>query len=331
MEKNKIWEEVAASLNQEAFDEGIATQGDPDSAQIRETDFLLKKDKKLIDSLLKADTSSAWRKLKFKKSNPASFIMKTVACAAGIILLVASGYLLKAQLDNTPVAKESYIVFSVPNAEMGNVVLADGTRVFLNSASELKYAAGSENSREVFLKGEAYFEVKSDKKNPFLVHLDDFTIKATGTQFNARSYPLSNPEATLIEGEITILNKRGSEVTKVKPNETIVFDQSTRKIIVNSVNSHCKTEWRSGKIYLKNKTIEEIASTLERWYDVRFEFENESIKKVRLTGTILKNKPIEQILEILKISEPLDFEYQYENQLLTTVKIHYKENQRLQN
>jgi ferric-dicitrate binding protein FerR (iron transport regulator) len=95
---------------------------------------------------------------------------------------------------------------------------------------------------------------------------------------------------------------------------------------VNSVNSHCKTEWRSGKIYLKNKTIEEIASTLERWYDVRFEFETESIKQVRLTGTILKNKPIEQILEILKISEPLDFEYQYENQLLSTVKIHYKKN-----
>jgi len=68
MGKNKIWEEVAASLNQEAFDEEIAARGDPDRSQIRSIDFLLKKDRKLIDFLLKADTSSAGRKSKFKKS-----------------------------------------------------------------------------------------------------------------------------------------------------------------------------------------------------------------------------------------------------------------------
>ncbi|MGE4586950.1 MAG: FecR family protein [Mangrovibacterium sp.] len=321
MEKNKIWKEVAASLNQEAFDEEIAAQGGQDSAQIREIDFLLKKDRKLIDLLLKKDTAKAWAKLKSKKTNQGSFIKKMLACAAGAILLVASGYLLKAQLDNTPPAKESCIVFSVPNAEMGNVVLADGTRVFLNSASELKYAAGSENSREVFLKGEAYFEVKPDRKNPFLVHLNNFTIKVTGTQFNVRSYPDSNTEATLIEGEISILNQRGSELTKVKPNESIVFDQSTKKLILSCVNTSSKTEWRNGKIYLKNKTMEEIATSLERWYDVKFEFADESIKKVRLTGTILKNKPVEQILEILKMSEPIDFEYTYKDQLISAIKI----------
>jgi transmembrane sensor len=323
IKRNKIWEEIAASLNQEEFDQEIAAPGNMDLSQIREIDSLLKKDKKLIDLLLQTDTSRAWRILKSKKSNRVSFIKKMLAYAAGVVLLIASGYMLNTWMNSKSAEKGSCVVFSVPNAEMGNVVLADGTKVVLNSASELKYPSALTKQREVFLKGEAYFDVKSDKGDPFLVYLDDFTIKVTGTQFNVKSYPKCNTEATLVEGEISILNKKGAEIAKIKPDESVVFDRSTGKITVNRVNTQARTEWRNGKIYLKNKTIEEIAHTLERWYDVRIEFENESIKKVRLTGTILKNKPIEQILEILKISEPLDFEYKYENQVLTIIKIRH--------
>jgi len=319
MNKKKIWEEVAASLNQEEFDKEIVAQAEPDLSQVRKAHFLLKNEKKILDLLLKADTSKAWDRLKAKKTNTRVLIRNVLGYAACAILLIASGYLLRSRLDNKPEEPESYTIFSVPNAEMGNVVLADGTRVFLNSATEIRY---SHSKREVFLDGEAYFEVKEDKKNPFLVRLDDFTIKVTGTRFNVSSYSICNTkEATLVEGEISILNNRGSEITKMRPNESVVFDESTHKFTVNQVNTSSRTEWRSGKIYLKNRTIEEIANTLERWYDVKFEFENESIKKIRLTGTILKNKPIEQILEILKISEPIDFEYRYDNQLISTIKI----------
>jgi ferric-dicitrate binding protein FerR (iron transport regulator) len=322
MNKKRIWEEIAAGLNQEEFDKEIAAQEETELSQLREIHSLLKKEKKVIDLLLKTDTSKAWEQLKSKKINTAVLIRNILAYAACAVLLIASGYLLHSRLDIKPEEKESWTVFTIPNAEMGNVILADGTKVFLNSATTIRYHSTPSKQREVFLNGEAFFEVKADKKNPFLVHLNDFTIKVTGTQFNARSYTrCSTEEATLIEGEIAILNNKGSEITKIKPNESVIFDKSTHKFAVNKVNTTSRTEWRSGKIYLKNKTIEEIAATLERWYDVRFEFENESIKQVRLTGTILKNKPIEQILEILKISEPVDFEYQYENQIISTIKI----------
>lgn len=320
--KKKIWEEIASGLNGEEFDKGITAQTEREVSQLREVDSLLKNEKEIIELLLKADTSMAWSRLKSKKANTAVYIKKVIAYAACAILLLASGYMLRSVLSFQPEERkeeEPYTVFSVPNAEMGNVVLADGTKVFLNSATTIRY---HDTKREVFLDGEAYFEVKEDKKNPFLVHLDDFTIKVTGTRFNVRSYSVCNTkEATLVEGKISILNKRGLEITEMKPNESIVFDESTNRFTVTEVNTSSVTEWRSGKIYLKNKTIEEIANTLERWYDVKFEFEDESVRHVRITGTILKNKPIEQILEILRISEPIDFEYRYKDQLISTIKI----------
>ncbi len=322
-DKDKIWEEIAANLNHEEFDEEIVAPGSKEFSQAREFDSLLKKEKKLFSLLLQSDTSKAWRILKSRKKNRTTLIRNVFAYAAGVLLLISTGYMLRILVNHNSKESGSYTVFSVPNAEMGNVVLADGTKVFLNSASELRYAAAPGKSREVFLQGEAYFEVTSDKKNPFLVHLNDFTVKVTGTHFNVKSYPHSNAEATLLEGEISVLDKKGSEVVRVKPGESVVFDRSTRKMILSKVNTSSKTEWRSGKIYFKNKTIGEITATLERWYDVKFQFADESIKQVRLTGTILKNKPIEQILEVLKISEPIDFEYKYKDQVLLTIKISY--------
>jgi ferric-dicitrate binding protein FerR (iron transport regulator) len=326
MNGNKVWEEVAASLNQEPFDQETIEGAEAWLKEARDADLLLKQKKKTIQFLLNADSTKAWERFNRRAGNKLPLLRKIMLYAACITLLIAAGYLLGNRSVLLRPEKESWLVFSVPNAEMGNVVLPDGTNVYLNSATELRYNTAASQQREVSVNGEAFFEVRSDEKHPFLVRLNDFTVKVTGTSFNLRSYPDNDTEATLIEGKIIILNKKGSEIVRMKPGESILYDRPTGKFMLRNVDPKMQTEWLEGKIYLKNKTMEEIAATLERWYDVKFEFEDQSLKQIRLTGTILKNKPVEQILEILKISEPVDFEYSYENQMISTIKIRRMQN-----
>jgi ferric-dicitrate binding protein FerR (iron transport regulator) len=220
--------------------------------------------------------------------------------------------------------QDAYTVFNIPNSEMGNVVLPDGTKVKLNSSSELRYPMKFLNSREVFLTGEAFFDVTSDPDNPFLVHVDDFTVKVTGTRFNVKSYPDTNPETTLEEGKIAVINSKGNTIVDLKPNENLVYNKAQNRVLISSIDIHQKMGWTEGKIFLKNQTIGEMAKIIERWYNVKIMFDDESLKHVRLTGTILKDKPIEQLLNVLVRSEAIDFKYIEESSEGNIVHIKYK-------
>lgn len=266
-------------------------------------------DKAVIEKISKVNVENAWGKIRNKRQSAGIFktIQITFKYAAAIFVFLLAGYYFASYRINL-VDQDTYTVFTILNSEMGNVVLPDGTRVKLNSSSELKFPVQFVNSREVFLSGEAYFDVKSNPDNPFLVHIDDFTIKVTGTRFNVKSYPDSNSETTLEEGKITIINNEGRSLVDLKPNETLVFDKAQMRILVSVVDSKLKTDWTEGKISFKDQTIGEIARVIERWYNVKVVFDDLSIKQVRLTGTILKNKPVEQILNVLIKSERIDFE-----------------------
>ena len=239
------------------------------------------------------------------------------------MLAVALGYVIASYRMNK-IDWNASTSFNIPNAEMGNVVLPDGSKVKLNSSSQLKYPLKFISSREVFLTGEAFFEVTSDPGKPFFVHVDGFTVKVTGTQFNVKSYPGTNPEVTLEKGKITVINKGGDQTVELKPNQNLIFDKAQNRFFVTTTDPHLKTDWTQGKIFMKNQTIEEMAKILERWYDVKIVFDNESIRKVRLTGTILKNKPIEQILNVLVKSESIDFRYFDDSNDRKIIHINYK-------
>lgn len=325
MSEERKWEEIAAKLNNEEFDADFLPQDKDEYNKIAEADRLLKANRKVLVELQKTKTTAAWYRFEARKGKQTRkhFIYRLVGAAAAAFILISSGYFLNTLVNHEPVQAESLTTLSIPNAEMGNIQLADGTKVYLNSGTELKYKDSFKGKREVFLDGEAYFEVKSDKTNPFFIHLNDFTIKVTGTKFNVKSYADCNPETSLMEGKISILNTRGSELLDLKPNETLVLDKSTRKMYVSETPAQ-RCDWRNGELFLKNKPLSEITQTLERWYDVKFEFADENVKSIRLTGTILKNKPIEQILEVLKISEPLHYTYEYQEQRLVKIKVDYQ-------
>lgn len=276
--------------------------------QEKEIDDLFADEYPIIEKIADVNVDKALKKFFHRKQSYRlrAATLNTLKYAAAVVLLLLTGYYVASYKINRQ-NQDIYTVFNIPNSEMGNVVLPDGTKVELNSSSELRYPLRFLNSREVFLTGEAFFDVKSDAGNPFLVHVDDFTIKVTGTRFNIKAYPDTNPEATLEEGKITVINHEGNSIAELKPNENLVYDKIQKRILVTTVNTEQKTGWREGKIFLKNQTLEEISKIIERWYPIRVVFDDESVKQVRLTGTILKDKPIEELLNALVKSNSINF------------------------
>ncbi|MGV8092345.1 MAG: FecR family protein [Mangrovibacterium sp.] len=264
-----------------------------------------------LNLLSRNDAEGAWAKLKFEMYRSRYRVWSKVLQYAAIVVVafilgvVATNY---AGKDLSPV---QFATISVPDGQMGNVVLPDGTEVFLNSGSVLRYPDRFDGARrDVYFSGEAYFQVKSDKTHPFFVHLDDYTVKVTGTSFNICSYAGSPVETALIEGNVSILDNQEKKLADLEPDQLFRYDPVKREMKIDPVNTEVYTMWRAGKLFFDNETLGHIAEKLERWYHVKIEFTDNAIREKRLTGTVLKDKPLDQILKILTLKESLNYHMQ---------------------
>ena len=309
-----MWEDIANRCNREDTGNGSEINNTEFEKALKLTAFL-KENKETINTLDKIDENPAWKKFKIKTRDQRRLLLfKEISKYAAIIVLVfITGYFSSVMLGNYSRNSNEFTRFEIPNTEKGKIDLPDGTQIILNSGTTLRYGNNFSRSREVYFSGEGLFKVKSDVKNPFLVHLDDITIKVTGTTFNIRSYSGADTETTLIEGQVSLISNSGEELVLLSPNEQALFRYKTKTIKIVPVNPVEYSSWNKGKTYLKDKPLSEIAIYLEKWYDAKLLFEQEEIKNIRFTGTILPQKPLEQILQILQISEPLSFNTREQN------------------
>lgn len=216
------------------------------------------------------------------------------------------------------------------------VKLPDGSAVWINSDSRLQYANDFKGkSREVWLDGEAFFDVKKDPAHPFIIHTNKINIKVLGTSFNVKSYPDDQViETSLIRGRIEVsFNDRPAENIILRPNEklTVRKDQSEpvksalgaerpSKIKLdnllppNDQSPLVETAWMDNKIAFSNSPLSEVAHLLERRFDITIEFKNQDVMKYRYTG-IFDDESINDILNIMKISKP--FNYKLDGKKLT--------------
>src|SRR5690606_8813347 len=163
------------------------------------------------------------------------------------------------------------ITLTTPRAGQYTVVLADGTKVSLNAASELLYPSHfNVNERVVRLKGEAYFEVAPDKSKPFIVQTDRQRIHVLGTRFNVQAYADEKMQhTTLIEGAVVIKDKYDLTNFQLKPGQQAVSEANT-KLFVHQVDPQEYISWKDGIIMLNSCALPEVLRQLERWYDVEF-------------------------------------------------------------
>lgn len=203
----------------------------------------------------------------------------------------------------------TYNELRIPVGGEYQLLMADGTKVWLNSQSRLRFPekfAGKE--RFVYLEGEAYFEVAHDSMRPFCVRTkEDINIQVLGTSFNLRAYEDEGTVETVLEkGSVRMSGTRGSIV--LEPGVRVVYDQKDGKMSQTLVDTELYTSWREGRYVFQEETVDNILHKLSRWYGMNIFFSNEKAKEVIFSGDIRKYDTIKNLLEAMEISGGVRFQ-----------------------
>lgn len=235
---------------------------------------------------------------------------KLLKYAASALIVLALGSLLLLQRQKIYQLTHNYVEYVVPNGQTSNIVLSDGSHVYLNSGSILRqYGNYFLLKRELHLEGEAFFDVVSNRKKPFIVRTSSFNVVATGTSFNVQAYSNSDfNDVTLVSGELSVNFDNKGEPLLLSSGEHATMSRNTSKFSLSKIENHQFVSWKEGIITFRNTRLEDLAKMLERTYNVRIVFADERTKEMRYSGTMLRYKPIDQILDILEMTSEARFE-----------------------
>ena len=266
--------------------------------------------------------------------------------AASVIIIISTlsaAYYYNFSKGNMAVTKETDLPNQVASRKGAktSIVLPEGTKVWLNAGSKIYYNNNFSTNREVFLVGEAYFDVKHDASNPFIIHAANVNIKVLGTAFNVKAYPTDDRvETALVRGsvELTTNDDPGRKIL-LRPNEKIAIlkvktigDTATTMPVVilpkkeelyiislmqvdKKDNVAEDVAWMQDKLVFKGETFEQLAIKMERWYDVKISFETTDCSKIKFTGAFEKQN-IVQALEALSFSCNYKFVYKTDKNII---------------
>lgn len=190
----------------------------------------------------------------------------------------------------------------VPRGGEYSLVLADGTKVWLNAQSTLRFSYPFDSLRTVYLEGEAYFEVAHNAEKPFEVRTGENTIRVLGTKFNVRAYKEQTYQVTLMEGKVKVNNGAVSEI--LVPDRQLSQTLESKIYEVLPVNSKLYCAWTKGVFEFNNASLKDIMCQLGRWYNINVDYASEDLKDIRFTGSILRKETLGYALEMIqKVSD----------------------------
>jgi len=204
-------------------------------------------------------------------------------------------------LVNLDADEATPLVLSTPKGGTYQITLSDGTKVWLNAASILKYPSRfTDTERVVEVEGEAYFSVAKDLNKPFRVVSRGQQIEVLGTEFNVSAYAdESELKTTLVEGNVQLLINNG-KCMLLMPNEQSVLSGSTISKQVVDIGPYIA--WKDGNFNFDNTTLSDMMKQMSRWYDVDVIYESD-VPKERFSGTMSRDVTLQTVLELLRISE----------------------------
>lgn len=212
------------------------------------------------------------------------------------------------EAGDTP--QEEYNILRTERGGEWNVVLSDGTRVYLNASSMLKYPVSfTGDSREVILEGEAYFEVTPHPEKPFIVRTSEMDIRVRGTSFNVNAYSAQKTaRTTLVDGKIEVECHGSAHI--VLPGQQIVFEKETKSVTVADVDTELYTSWKNGFYKFNDTRLEDILTMLSLRYDVEVIYADESVKEMRFTSSdkIMHYDNIMSLLKKFEYTDNVSFE-----------------------
>ncbi|MFA4867329.1 MAG: FecR domain-containing protein [Pedobacter sp.] len=213
---------------------------------------------------------------------------------------------------NTSGVSQSYAVeqnlITIPRGGEYQIVLPDGTKVWLNSESSLSFPVVFKgNTRKVTLSGEAYFEVAKNKNSPFSISVKGTEIKVLGTHFNVEAYDDVN--TTLVEGSVQLKNKTQSVV--LKPGES-GLTQNDGRFKIEQADLESVTGWKNGYFVFHNKELKSIMEQVERWYDVDIEYEDD-VQDKKFYGKVSRSDDLSELLKNMELTGIVHFKIQTDN------------------
>jgi transmembrane sensor len=253
-------------------------------------------------------------RLGFLRKSSVVFTFLLRAAAILFLPMLAGSYYLGTirQEKHDIAAKPVYNEVSAAFGTRSMLTLGDGSRVWLNSGSRLKYPKDfSGRRRDVFLTGEGYFEVQSDASRPFIVHTKRLNVRATGTRFNVNVSPIEKAcQITLVEGKVTVCKNiaggKTVEISQMKPNQHLAFDTLSGSFNVLTEDSYRFIAWKDGKLIFRNEPLEDVIRRIGYFYNVDIELKDEKLKEYRYRATF-EEESLDEILHLLKISSPVDY------------------------
>lgn len=232
-----------------------------------------------------------------------------IAEQSGIqITKTATGMLVYQLTDQpNPSGKTSYNNIETPKGGQYQLILPDGSKVWLNAASTLTFPTSfaSLKTRKVELIGEAYFEIAKNKTSPFIVKSAKQEVKVLGTHFNINSYPdEQTTTTTLLEGSVNIVSTNKAENMILKPGQQSTLNNN--KINVTEINTEEAIAWKNGLFIFNDENIKSIMKKIARWYNVEITFKG-NLDHVSFVGNYDRNKDLESLLENIELTEKVHF------------------------
>ena len=213
----------------------------------------------------------------------------------------------KDRQEGDSIGEIKYNKIEIPRGGEYKIILSDGTRVYLNSQTELRFPESFANSEQrlVYLSGEAYFEVAKNPSKPFIVKCEDYVVKVLGTTFNVNSYENEEvSKTTLATGKIEIDMAGKRKV--LKPGQQVVIKDG--EMNVKEVDVEVYTTWMYENFRFQSESIQEIMTKLSRWYVMDVFYVNESVKNYHFTGYLPRYAQITDVLELLSLTTNIEFD-----------------------
>jgi transmembrane sensor len=247
------------------------------------------------------------RQLLFHERTFVSFMKYAAVFILAFVLGSLSLYFINRNQESALFAL--YNTIEVPNGERSQVTLYDGTKVWLNSGTKFRYpVVFSRLTRDVFLAGEAYFDVAKDSNHPFIVKTGQLEVKVLGTRFDVYAYPDDNEfSATLEEGSVNAVNTTTGNGVKLKPGEQLTLNCSTNSMKQLKVNTGLYTSWKENMLKFEDAPFEEVIKKMERWYDVKITVDPGINTKERYTMTI-KTESLREMLKLVSKTTKMNYE-----------------------
>jgi transmembrane sensor len=238
-----------------------------------------------------------------------------IAIAASLLIFIGIGIGIN-YVINKP-AQLQAIVYqekTVPLGRKMQIELSDGTQVWVNSGSKLRFPLTfTGKKRELFLEGEAYFDVVHDASKPFIIHTGKVITQVLGTAFNVKAYNSNELKVTVVRGKVSV-GLRDHLLGVLTPNQCLSYDKENNTSKQYNVDAS-KLKWMNGDLIFDNSKMGDAAEILERWYNVKIVFGDPKIKSRQFTTSFLHNENINQVLKVL--SEFNHFNYTQEGRNFT--------------